>query len=54
MFSELTTGGIVFVALAWGTVGSLLTYCLFKVYSGETDLEKAAKIKEAKMAKKNQ
>lgn len=46
MFSELTTEGIIFVTLAWGTVGTLVAFCLIKVLRGETDLEKAAEKKK--------
>jgi hypothetical protein len=31
MFSELTTNGIIFVALAWSCVTFLTTWCLIKV-----------------------
>lgn len=45
MFSELTTEGVIFVAFAWTIVIGLLTFCLFKIFSGEKNLEKAARKK---------
>ena len=48
MFENMSTNGIIFMIIAWGTVFSMLSYCLIKVFTGETDLEKAAEKKKAK------
>lgn len=48
----LTFEGLIFVIIAWGTVISLLVWCLYKIFSTSTDLEELAKRKKEKLEKK--
>lgn len=32
---ELKTSGIIFLALAWGLIFSLITFCFYKVFKTE-------------------
>lgn len=40
MFDFLTTEGLIFLIVAWGSVLSLTAYCFFKVLSGDKNLDK--------------
>ena len=37
---ELTTEGTIFVMLGWGSVITLVSYCLYKVMTGKRNYEK--------------
>lgn len=36
----MTTGGYIFLILAWGSIVGLAAYCMFKVLRGEKDKQK--------------
>ncbi|MFP4369261.1 MAG: hypothetical protein ACLFR2_06765 [Candidatus Kapaibacterium sp.] len=46
MFEHLTTEGIIFLIIAWGSVFALTGFCVYKVMTAKVDLEEDNKIFE--------